>query len=180
MTIHTDTKETPFRLMFRQDAVILVEIKQTLDRVLKYSKDANGRLKVENLDFLQEDRKLAHIQRVAYKKRVKKYFNKQVWPREFQVNNVVLRRANGPKKEVNKGKMAPNWEGPFRVTESLGKGAYCLQTIDGENLTRTWNSSHLKRYYVWILWSIPIYFQRWMITHPISYKDILKNRNDGV
>ena len=30
-TVHMDTKETPFRLTFRQDAIIPVEIRQTLD-----------------------------------------------------------------------------------------------------------------------------------------------------
>ena len=51
--IHTDIKETPFMLTFGQDAIIPVEIIQTLNRVLKYSKDENGRLRVENVDLLK-------------------------------------------------------------------------------------------------------------------------------
>ena len=85
-----------------------MEIGQTFDWVLKYLEDANGRLRVENLDFFQEDRELAHIRSVAYKEKVKKYFEKQVWPRDFQVCDLVLRRADGPRKEVNEGKLAPN------------------------------------------------------------------------
>ena len=77
-TVHTDTKETPFRLTFRQDAIIPVEIGQATDRVLKYSEEINERLRVESLDFLQEDRELAHIRSVAYKEKVKKYFHKYV------------------------------------------------------------------------------------------------------
>ena len=98
--------------------------------------DANGRLKAENLDFLQEDRELAHIQSMAYKEKGKKYFDKQVQPRDFQVSDLVLRRADGPRKEVNEGKLAPNWEGPFRVTKSLGNKAYRIQTLGRENLLR--------------------------------------------
>ena len=46
--------------------------------------------------------------------------------REFQVNNLILRRDDGPRKEINEGKMAPNWEGSYRVIENLGNGAYRL------------------------------------------------------
>ena len=78
MNIHTDTKETLFRLTFEQNAVILVEIRQMSDRVLIYSMHMNGRLRAKNLDFLQEDKEMAHIGSMAYKERVKKYFDKQV------------------------------------------------------------------------------------------------------
>ena len=59
--IHIDTKETPFRLTFRFDVIIPIEIGQTLDYVSNYSKEANDQFKVENLDFLEEDREMAHI-----------------------------------------------------------------------------------------------------------------------
>ena len=78
MTIHTDTKETPLRLTFGQDAVILMEIRQAKDRVLKYSEEANGRLRAKSLDFFKEDKELAHIRSMAYKGKVKKYFDKHV------------------------------------------------------------------------------------------------------
>ena len=55
-TIHLDTKEMHFQLMFRQDAFILVEIEQTIDRISSYSNGANNQLRLKNLDFLEEDR----------------------------------------------------------------------------------------------------------------------------
>ena len=76
MTVHTDTKKTPFKLTFGQDMIILVEIGQTLDCVLRYSKDVNDRLKAENLYLVQEDKEMAYIRLVAYKEKVKKYFDK--------------------------------------------------------------------------------------------------------
>ena len=75
-TIHMNTKETPSRLTFGQDLVIPVEIRQTSHRVLRYSEDENGKLRVENLDFLQEDGEMTHIRLVVYKERVKRYFDK--------------------------------------------------------------------------------------------------------
>ena len=59
-----------------------------------------------------------------------------------------MRKADGPKKEAIEGKMTANWEGLYKVAISLKNGAYQLQSINGENLPRTWNLSYLKKYYV--------------------------------
>ena len=44
MTIHMDTKETPFKLTFGQDTVILIDIGQT-SNVFNYSEEINDRLR---------------------------------------------------------------------------------------------------------------------------------------
>ena len=51
--------------MFGQDVVILVEIEHPLDHVSNYFEDKNDWFKAKNLDFLEEDREMAHIQLVA-------------------------------------------------------------------------------------------------------------------
>jgi hypothetical protein len=45
------------------------------------------------------------------------------------------------------GKLTANWEGPFRVQETYGGGAYSLETLQGETLPQTWNVMNLKFYY---------------------------------
>ncbi|GJW75984.1 hypothetical protein Tco_0137666 [Tanacetum coccineum] len=45
-------------------------------------------------------------------------------------------------------KLGPKWEGPYEVTEALGKGAYKLRDRDGKQLPRTWNVSNLKKCYI--------------------------------
>ena len=57
--------------------------------------------------------------------------------REFRANDLVLKRVDGLRKEVSERKMAPNWEEPYRVKESLGNGVYRLQFIGGEYLPKT-------------------------------------------
>ncbi|GJW25213.1 hypothetical protein Tco_0039024 [Tanacetum coccineum] len=52
------------------------------------------------------------------------------------------------KKQSKDGKLGPKWEGPYEVTEALGKGAYKLRDRDGKQLPRTWNISNLKKCYV--------------------------------
>ncbi|GJS26098.1 polypyrimidine tract-binding protein homolog 2 isoform X1 [Tanacetum coccineum] len=39
------------------------------------------------------------------------------------------------------GKLGPKWEGTYKVTEALGKGAYKLRDRDGKQLPRTWKST---------------------------------------
>ncbi|GKE26239.1 hypothetical protein Tco_1441623, partial [Tanacetum coccineum] len=46
-------------------------------------------------------------------------------------------------------KLGPKWEGPYEVTEALGKGAYKLRDRDGKQLPRTWNVSNLKKCYIY-------------------------------
>nr|GEV40989.1 reverse transcriptase domain-containing protein [Tanacetum cinerariifolium] len=43
------------------------------------------------------------------------------------------------------GKIKPKWEGPYKVTEALGKGAYKLRDYNRNILPRTWNICNLKK-----------------------------------
>ncbi|KAI9115306.1 hypothetical protein K1719_013625 [Acacia pycnantha] len=70
-----------------------------------------------------------------------------VRPRLFEKGSLVLRRADIGNKNATEGKLAPNWEGPYRVTENLGKGAYKLETLQKKAVKRTWNADKLKAYY---------------------------------
>ena len=66
---------------------------------------------------------------------------------EFAVNDMVLRRAIIGLKNAKDGKLAANWEGPYRVIRSTRKGAYALETLQGRELSRTFNVADLRRYY---------------------------------
>jgi len=51
------------------------------------------------------------------------------------------------RKEVADDKFAPNWQGHYRVRQSLDNDALRLEHLDGEKLPRTWNANHLKFYF---------------------------------
>ncbi|GJV80585.1 hypothetical protein Tco_1516455 [Tanacetum coccineum] len=57
-------------------------------------------------------------------------------------------RANDASHAEDTGKLGPKWEGPYEVTEALGKGAYKLRDMDGRELPRTWNICNLKKCYL--------------------------------
>ena len=67
--------------------------------------------------------------------------------REFSAGDLVLRRAVGSMRDTNAGKLAQNWEGPYRITAIVGVGAYYLEDINEVPLLRPWNAYNLKKFY---------------------------------
>ena len=78
------------------------------DHRSNYSEESNDWLRVENLDFLEEDREMAHIWSIDYEEKIKKCFDKQAYPRDFRERDLILRKSDGPKKEASEGKMVTN------------------------------------------------------------------------
>jgi len=58
-----------------------------------------------------------------------------------------VRRASIGNKNARDGKLAANWEGPYRIQRSTRTGAYALETLQGSVIQRTFNAADLKRYY---------------------------------
>ncbi|KAL0288882.1 UNVERIFIED_CONTAM: hypothetical protein Scaly_2717600 [Sesamum calycinum] len=140
----TTTGETPFSLSYGTEAVAPAEVGEPNWRVKHYDLEANEQGLRMNLDFVEEVRERASVPAAMYKARIAKAYNSKVRPRNFQVGDLVMRKAeaSGPI-----GKLDSKWEGPYKVTEIVGTGAYKLQQIDGRNIPRTWNIANLKKYY---------------------------------
>ncbi|GJZ69277.1 reverse transcriptase domain-containing protein, partial [Tanacetum coccineum] len=100
-----------------------------------------------NLDLLEERRAEAAICEAKSKAKMEKYYNAKVRNTSFKPGDLVYRNNDASRSE-DIGKLGPKWEGPYEVTEALGKGAYKLKDRDGKQLPRTWNISNLKKCYV--------------------------------
>nr|XP_029148794.1 uncharacterized protein LOC114925358 [Arachis hypogaea] len=141
-TEQSATGETPFRLTYGVDAVISVEIGEPSPRLL-IADMSEG---VEK-DLIEETREIAHLTETALKQRIALRYNARVLKRDFEERDLVLRRNDIGVPTPGEGKLAANWEGPYRVREVLGKGAYKLEKLDGKEVPRTWNAGNLKRFY---------------------------------
>nr|GFB59947.1 reverse transcriptase domain-containing protein [Tanacetum cinerariifolium] len=71
----------------------------------------------------------------AKMKRIK-YYNAQVRDVTFRPGDFVY-RINDASHAVAGGKLGPKWEGPYKVKEALGDGAYKLRSTVGTILPRT-------------------------------------------
>jgi hypothetical protein len=143
-TVQTSTGETPFKMVYGADAMIPVQINPPRWRRETVIAKVNEEALQENLDLLEDVRENAHFREFAMKQRVSHKYNTKVIPRSFREGDLVLKRPMGRDKG---GKLAPNWEGPFRIQDAYGGGAYRLETLQGETLPRTWNVMNLKFYY---------------------------------
>ncbi|RDX61813.1 Tf2-8, partial [Mucuna pruriens] len=141
-TPHSTTGETPFCLAYWSEAVIPVEIGEPSPRTALFEPTANEDELRANLDLLQETREIAHIKEYAVKTRVARKYDRKVVYRDFQEGDLVLTKVTlGAKKN----KLTPKWEGPFRIAEKVGRGAYRLEHLEGRRIPRTWNASSLRR-----------------------------------
>ncbi|RDX83445.1 Retrovirus-related Pol polyprotein, partial [Mucuna pruriens] len=129
-TPHSSTNETPFRLTFGTEAMIPVEIGEPSPRTTFFEPSKNEEELRANLDLIQEVREIAHVRKYVVKARVVQRYNQRVIPRSFKAGDLVLKK-----------------EGPFRIVNETGQGAYKLESLDQKVLPRTWNAASLRMYY---------------------------------
>nr|GEW20499.1 hypothetical protein [Tanacetum cinerariifolium] len=100
---------------------------------------ANGNLG----DGIKARREEAAIREAKSKAKMEKYYNLKVRDTSFKPGDLVYHN-NDASRAKDIGKLGPKWEGPYEVTEALGKGAYKLTDRDGKKLPRTWNITTLR------------------------------------
>ncbi|XP_058724210.1 uncharacterized protein LOC131595762 [Vicia villosa] len=144
-TPHSSTGETPFRLTYGTEAVIPVEIREPSRRTeFPLEEELNDEAMREELDMVEEIRAGSALREAKLKQQIALRHNAKVIKREFEIGALVLRRNM---KDSREGKLAPNWEGPYRVYDKTENGAYYLENLLGEKLARPWNAEKLRRYY---------------------------------
>ncbi|GKV46507.1 hypothetical protein SLEP1_g53489 [Rubroshorea leprosula] len=115
-TPNSTTGETPFSLAYRTEAILLVEVSLSTSQSARPDHPDNEQLLKENLDLVEEVREISRIKNMVYQGRVARFYNKRVRARQFQVGDLVLRKAGLTNAYLHMGKLAPNWEGPYMVT----------------------------------------------------------------
>ncbi|XP_072052109.1 uncharacterized protein [Arachis hypogaea] len=145
-SIQSATGETPFKLVYGAEALIPVEVSVPTLRTELYDQTSNLQARTAELDLIEEERDISAIKQRARKQYLEQRHNRKVVPRSFNNGDLVLRRTEEARKPPGHGKLAANWEGPFRILHNLGKGAYKLETLQGDQLPGTWNISSLRKY----------------------------------
>jgi len=143
-TPQSATMETPFSLVNGADAMIPVEIQESSPHYQNFVAEESNEERQVNLDLLDEAREEARIKAEAVKRRVERQYSSKVKPRQFQVGDLVMRKAHPYELE---NKLSPKWTRPFRVTKTKGNGSYDLETLEGGLIPRSWNAANLKFYF---------------------------------
>lgn len=133
-TVQSTMREILFSLVNGTNAVIPVELSVPSRRVEDFREPESQVGRLLHLDMVDELRETIRIREVAAKRMIETKFLSRVNHKGFRKGDLVLRKARENKKD---SKLAARWTEPYRVREVLGKGAYCLETLDGGIIPRT-------------------------------------------
>ncbi|GKA03907.1 hypothetical protein Tco_0676688 [Tanacetum coccineum] len=145
--IKSSNGDTPFSLTYGTEAVIPAEFRMPTFRTAEVDVAENDEALEINLELLEEKREQAAIREAKSKRQMEKYYNTKVRNASFKPGDLVY-RSNEASRAEDTGKLGPKWEGPYEVTEALGKGSYKLKDRHGRELPRTWNVCNLKKCYI--------------------------------
>ncbi|KAL0416649.1 UNVERIFIED_CONTAM: hypothetical protein Slati_3496800 [Sesamum latifolium] len=149
-TVRTPTQSTPYALVYRVEAVLPLEQQIPSLRIAiqeGLTEEENARIRLEELEALDEKRLEAQQRLECYQARLSKAFNKKVRPRSFQVGDLVL-AVRRPIITTHRtgNKFLSKWDGPYVVQEAYTNCAYKLIAEDGLQIGPI-NGNFLKRYY---------------------------------
>jgi hypothetical protein len=125
-------------------AVLPTNIDYDSQRVRAYTEEGNQVALEDVIDQLNEARDMALLRSAKYQQVLQRNHERNLCPREFHVDDLVLRRVQGSK---DRHKLSPPWEGTFIVREVLRPGTYKIQYEDGRVVTNAWNIEHLRPFY---------------------------------
>jgi len=108
------------------------------------TKKDNNRLRLQELEALDEKRLQVQQRIDFYQARISKAFNKKIKERVFQKEDLLLAiRRPMVMSHKNKGKFQSKWEGLFVIETVYSNGAYRLATPDGDTLMMPVNGKFL-------------------------------------
>ena len=125
---------TPYSLVYGTEAVLPFEVEIPSQRILAESGLEElewAQTRYNQLNLIEGKCLTAMSHGRLYQQRMKNAFDKKM-------SHAV---------KDNRGKWAPNYEGPFVVKKAFSGGALVLTNMDGEELPLPVNSDVVKRYY---------------------------------
>jgi len=148
-SVRTSTGATPYSLVYRMEAILPFEVVVPSQRILAESgieESEWAQTRYDQLNLIEGKRLTAMSHGRLYQQRMKNAFDKKVRSHKFHEGDLVLKKMSHAVKD-NRGKWAPNYEGPFIVKRAFSGRALVLTNVDGEELASPVNSDVVKRYY---------------------------------
>ncbi|XP_015075324.1 uncharacterized protein K02A2.6-like [Solanum pennellii] len=131
--VRTSIGATLYLLVYGTEAVIPAEVKIPSLRIIQEAESSNAEWvskRIDQLTLIDEKRMVVVYHGQLYRQRMIRAFHKRVRARNFEVGQLVLKRIF-PHQDEYKGKVTPNWQGPYMVRKVLSGGALVLSEMDG-------------------------------------------------
>ena len=129
MTPSRATGYTPFFMIYGSEAILLTDLDYGAPRVRAYDEKGAEASLEDAMDQLDEARDVALLCLAKYQQALRRYHNRRVWSRAFNVGDLMLCLVQSIK---NRHKLSLPWEGPYTIAKVLRLGTYKLKTIDGK------------------------------------------------
>jgi hypothetical protein len=130
--------------VYGSEAVLPTDIAFGAPRIQHYEEGTTEETRKVDLNSIEEHRVAALMRHTRYKQQLRRYHDRNVWERSFNVGDLVLRRIQSTKRMH---KLSAPWEGPFIVMEVVSLSTYRLQWADDQGVPNVWNIEHLHRFY---------------------------------
>jgi hypothetical protein len=130
--------------VYGSEAVLPTDVTFGAPRVQHYEEGTTEKTCKVDLDSIEEHRVAALMRHTQYEQQLRRYHDRNVWERYFNIGDLVLRRIQNTK---GMHKLSAPWEGPFIVMEVVSPSTYRLHWADGQGVPNIWNIEHLRRFY---------------------------------
>jgi hypothetical protein len=142
--ISSVTVYSPFFMVYGSEAVLPTDVAFGAPRIQHYEEGTTEETHKVDLDNIEEHRVAALMRHTRYEQQLRRYHDRNVRERSFNVGDMVLRRIQSTK-EMHK--LSVPWEGLFIVMEVVSPSTYRLQWDDGQGVPNVWNIEHLRHFY---------------------------------
>jgi hypothetical protein len=144
-TQHTKpTGQSSYFPVYGSEAILPADVIWDSPAIEQYDESISEDSRRVDTDGLEEARCAALVQSLRYLRGIRRYHDRNVKERSFSIGDLVLRRNQNTE---GLHKLSSPGEGPFTVARVTGPGSYRLQTLDGNDISNSWNVDQLCRFY---------------------------------
>jgi hypothetical protein len=138
------TGPSPYFLVYGSEAILPADVIWESPAVEQYDEGISEDSRRVDINGLEEARCAALVQSARYLEVIRRYHDRNVKERSFNVGDLVLHRIQNTE---GLHKLSSPWEGPFTIANVTGPGSYRLQALEGEDISNSWNVDQLCRVY---------------------------------
>jgi hypothetical protein len=117
------TEQSPYFLVYSSEAILPADVMWESTAVEQYDKGISEDSRRVDIDGLEEAHCAALVQSARYLEGIRRYHDRNVKERSFNVGDLVHRRIQNMERLH---KLSSPWEGPFTVAKVTGPGSYRL------------------------------------------------------
>jgi hypothetical protein len=115
------TGQSPYFLVYGSEAILPADVIWDSPVVEQYDEGISEDSRRVDIDGLEEAHCAALVQSARYLEGIRRYRDRNVKERSFNIGDLVLRRIQNTERLH---KLSSPWEGPFTVTKVIGPGSY--------------------------------------------------------